>query len=226
MRILMISDLHYSTKPFHGLDESKSFEWLYGVIENEKPELTLSAGDFGLEADSYLFEPILEKTYLLTVYGNHDNIGLIKSLKNEDGSRCWLQDGVIREYNGLRIAGISGNIAELKRKPHHKTEAEIKQIISSYSGKRTDILITHEAPEHESISRGRMLGYRVINEAIHKIKPKLHLCGHVHLKSQILNFDETISVNLDSSARRREYCLAEATDGKIRNIKIKSYRRK
>jgi hypothetical protein len=59
----MISDLHYSTKPFYGLGESKSLEWLYKSVENEIPELTLSAGDFDLVARIGLFKPVLKKTY-------------------------------------------------------------------------------------------------------------------------------------------------------------------
>jgi len=35
----MISDLHYSKGTFHGLDESKSFDWLHGMVEKERPEL-------------------------------------------------------------------------------------------------------------------------------------------------------------------------------------------
>jgi len=220
MRILIISDLHYSGGTFHGLDESRSFDWLYEVIERERPELTLSTGDFGVEADFDHFKPVLEKEYLLTIYGNHDNIELIKNLKNNDGSRCWLEDGLITQYKGLRIAGINGNIARFKRKAHHKTIEEIEGIISNYSGKKMDVLITHEVLEHELISRGRMLGYRVINKAIKRINPKLHICGHVHIPSQILKTNETISLNLDSSTKRREYALVEAINGKVGNVKI------
>lgn len=114
----MVSDIHYSRKPFHGQDESKAFDWLHGVVEKEKPDLLLSAGDFGDEASPELFHPILESTHLLTIYGNHDNVKLIQTLTNRSGSPCFLQDGLIRNYKGLSIAGISGNIARIKRKIH------------------------------------------------------------------------------------------------------------
>lgn len=47
----MISDIHYDTKPFHGVDQSKAFEWLYDAIERERPDLLLSAGDFGRDVE-------------------------------------------------------------------------------------------------------------------------------------------------------------------------------
>jgi predicted phosphodiesterase len=116
MKIMMISDLHYSTKIFHGRNESKVFNWLYNIIEKEKPDLLLCAGDFGKEVTLEMFQPIINQTYLLTIYGNHENIELIKNIKNKDGSYCWLQDGIIREYDRLKIAGINGNIAMKKKK--------------------------------------------------------------------------------------------------------------
>jgi len=220
MRVLMVSDLHYSKGTFHGLDESKSFDWFYEIVKKERPELTLSAGDFGREADFTLFQKIVEETHLLTVYGNHDDIGVIKYIVNKDGSKCWLEDDYIRQYKGLRIAGINGNIAKIKRKVHHKTVEEIQEIISNYAEKKIDVLITHEAPEHELITREKMLGYPVINEAIERIKPKLHLCGHVHIPSQILRINDNLSINLDSSIERKEYALAESKNGKISDVKI------
>jgi len=189
MRFLMVSDIHYGRKPFHGQDQSKAFEWLYDIIDKEKPDLLLSAGDFGDEASLELFCPILESTYLLTIYGNHDDVELIQTLRNRDGSLCWLQDGLIREYKGLKIAGINGNIAKVKKKAHHKTVDEIREIISKYVhlSKTIDVLITHETPKLEQVSRDKMsLGYEVFNEAVERLKPKLYLCGHVHIPSQML----------------------------------------
>jgi len=55
----MVSDVHYSRRPFHGLDQSKAFDWLYHIIEKENPDLLLSAGDFGDEASPALFKIIL-----------------------------------------------------------------------------------------------------------------------------------------------------------------------
>jgi len=159
IKIMMISDVHYSTRPFHGQDQSRVFEWLYATIEREKPSLLISTGDFGEEATLEMSQPILEKIKLSTIYGNHDDLKLIKSLKNYDGSDCWLQDGIIRELDDISIGGISGNIVERKRKPYHKTIDEVKEIIYRYaqSGKVDIFLVTQLVTDQLPILRGLML---------------------------------------------------------------------
>lgn len=108
------------------MNQSKVFSSLYKIVGKEKPDLLLSAGDFGDEATLEMFRPITKTCHFLTIYGNHDNVELIKALKNSNGSPCWLQDGASREYRGLVIAGINGNIAIRKRKPHHKTVEDVE----------------------------------------------------------------------------------------------------
>ena len=90
MQILMVSDVHYSKKPFRGKDQSQVFDWLYGTVKKQKPNLLLSAGDFGEESISELFAPILERVYVLTIFGNHDDIEMMRTLRNNDGSPCLL----------------------------------------------------------------------------------------------------------------------------------------
>lgn len=222
MRILLVSDVHYGRKLFHGHDQSKAFDWLYGVVEGEKPDLLLSAGDFGDEASPKLFHLILESTCLFTIYGNHDNVELMQTLKNRDGSPCLLQDGLVRNYEGLKLAGISGNIVKIKRKVHHKTVEEVREVISKYAHLREviDVLITHEAPKHELISRGKTLGNDALHDATERLRPKLYLCGHVHIPSQILKLNNTTLINLDSSTRHQEYVIAEYEEGGNCDIRI------
>lgn len=223
MRILIVSDLHYGGKPFHGMNQSKVFSSLYKIIDEEKPDLLLSAGDFGDEATLEMFRPITKACHFLTIYGNHDNVELIRALKNSDGSSCWLQDGTRREYKGLVIAGISGNIAMTKRKPHHKTVEDVEAIISKYSRTgKINILITHEVPEHPALSRNdRILGYKTFNSAIGKLKPELYLCGHIHIPSQIVRFDVTTLLCLDSGMRHAEYATTEYEDGEFASPEIR-----
>jgi Icc-related predicted phosphoesterase len=220
---MMVSDIHYNKKSFHGQDQSKAFDWLYRIVEKEKPDLLLSAGDFGGDSNPELFLPIVRSTYLLTIYGNHDNVELIQTLRNRDGSLCLLQDGLVRSHENLKIAGINGNIARIKRKIHQKTVEEVREIISKYAQlmKTIDVFVTHEAPMHELISREKTtLGHEIFNEAIQEIKPKVHLCGHVHIPSQILRMNNTSLVNLDSSTRHQEYVLAEYKEKEICDIRV------
>jgi predicted phosphodiesterase len=32
MKIMVISDLHYDKRVFHGIDESKAWKWLLGIV--------------------------------------------------------------------------------------------------------------------------------------------------------------------------------------------------
>ena len=223
MWIFMVSDLHYGRKPFHGMDQSNVFSSLYEIIDEEKPDLLLSAGDFGAEATLEMFQPITKACHFLTIYGNHDNIELIGALRNSDGSPCWLQDGAGREYGGLVIAGISGNVAMAKRKPHHKTVEDVEAIISKYSrARRPNILITHEVPEHPVLSRNdRILGYKAFNDAMERLRPELYLCGHVHIPSQVVRFDVAILLCLDSSTKHAEYATVKYEDGEFADLEIR-----
>jgi len=221
LKILMVSDLHYSIRPFRGRDESKIFEALYQAVEAEKPDFTLSAGDFGEEATEEMFRPIFKQSYFLTTYGNHDNADLIKSLRNGDGSPCWLSDGNIREWQGLRIGAINGNIALRKRKPHHHTIEEVEQLIQVYVKRgRIDMLVTHEAPKHPLL---KSLGYEVLNKALENLKPKIHLCGHIHIPSQTMEINGTMLVSLDSSMKNRNYATVVFDQEKFHDIQIKKF---
>lgn len=219
LKILMVSDLHYSTKLFHGRDESKVFEILCQAVDAEKPDIVLSAGDFGEETTEEMFRQVFKQRYFLTTYGNHDNTSLIKNLGNEDGSPCWLSDGNIREWQGLRIAAVNGNIALRKRKLHHHTIDEVEQLIEAYSTTgRIDILVTHEAPEHPLL---KSLGYNVLNKAVEIFRPKIYLCGHIHIPSQIIDINGTLLVSLDSSMKNRNYATVEFDRERFHDIQIK-----
>lgn len=181
----------------------------------------LSAGDFGEETTEEMFKHVSEQRYFLTIYWNHDNTILIKNLRNRNGSPCWLPDGKIREWQGLRIAAVNGNIALRKRKPHHHTADEVEQLIEVYATKGgIDILVTHEAPElplHES------LGNSVLNKAVEILKPKIYLCGHIHVPSQIIDLNRTLLVSLDSSVRNRDYATVEVDRERFRDVQIKKF---
>jgi Icc-related predicted phosphoesterase len=224
LRLILVSDLHYSLQPSRREDDSRVFQWLHNVVENEKPDLVISAGDFGEDAHSpELFNLILERANLLTIHGNHDNLKLIKRLKNVDGSSCWLQDGTIRDINGIRIAGVNGNMAQTKRSPHHKTVEEVNELISQYSKiGHIDMLVAHEAPTHTQLARnGRSLGQEVLAKAIDELEPKLYLCGHIHIESQIIRVNETMLINVDSSMRHQEYATCTYQSGEFGNFQIK-----
>jgi len=70
MKIMFISDLHYSSKS----SEIEAFKWLKKIVKYHMPEYLLSAGDWGYEVDMKNFIDILNLTKIYTIYGNHDNL--------------------------------------------------------------------------------------------------------------------------------------------------------
>ena len=174
MKAVAVGDLHGHWSP------------LWEVLERERPDLLLSCGDWGdpgyvLKED---FDRITARTYLLTVFGNHDDLELLHRLRNRDGSPVLLGRGEVREVLGLRIAGIGGIWAKSHRKPWYITDEEVAEIADSLKGKGVDILITHGCPAGlaDLTPTGRHGGQRCFLQAFKLISPKVHLCGHLHRK--------------------------------------------
>jgi hypothetical protein len=94
MKIVAVSDMHGRLGP------------VTTIVERERPDVLLSPGDWGdaSEVDAADFQPFLERQPVLTTFGNHDNLELLPTLDNRDGSPILLENGTAREIAGLRIA--------------------------------------------------------------------------------------------------------------------------
>lgn len=174
MKLLAVGDLHGRWEP------------LWEVL-GEGPELVLSCGDWGDpgEVGKEDFARLTSRTYLLTVFGNHDDLDLLSNVRNRDGSPVLLGRGEVREVMGLKMAGISGIWAKSHRKPWYITDEDVAQISDSLRGRDIDILITHGCPVGlaDLTPSGKHGGQRCFLDAFKTISPKVHLCGHLHRKS-------------------------------------------
>ena len=205
------------------------------MVIQHKPDLLLSCGDWGnnvpnikhptkLEkfGDAHLqlfFVPILNKVPMYTLYGNHDNLGVIEKLVNESNGHgtqfkhCLIPDIEPIYFNGLKIVGINGNYAWKKRVPWHKTFYDLEHFseLLDYPTKLkdqlkdVDIFMTHEQPT--TIPETKKLGQPILTELSNKINPKIHLSGHVHHLVKFFN-EHTVFVNL-GMALRGEYALID-----------------
>jgi len=130
------------------------------------------------------FARLTSRTYLLTVFGNHDDLELLPLVRNRDGSPVLLGRGEVRDVMGLKIAGISGIWAKSHRKPWYITDEEVAQIADSLRGRDVDVLITHGCPVGlaDLTPSGKHGGQRCFLDAFRTISPKVHLCGHLHRK--------------------------------------------
>lgn len=172
MRALIVGDLH------------GKWYWLWQALEAEVPDLLLCVGDWGdpEQVQRAEFERLLATIPTHTVYGNHDNLALLKELRNSDGTPVLLPHGAIVERQGVRFAGISGIWAKSHRKPYYITDEEVLAIAEGLAGKGVTVLITHGCPVGlaDETPTGKHGGQRCFLDAFKIIQPRLHLCGHLH----------------------------------------------
>jgi Icc-related predicted phosphoesterase len=177
MRILVVSDLHGD------VDACRR------AIEFVRPELILCCGDWG-DADQVTETDLLDLLDIAPIYttfGNHDPLELLARLRNLDGSAVLLEQGAVHQFADLRLAAIGGIWAKSHAKPHYVTDADVALAAAriARSGP-VDILLTHACPIGlaDLTPTGRHGGHRSFLDASNVIKPRLHLCGHLHLAQQ------------------------------------------
>jgi uncharacterized protein len=177
MRVLVVSDLHGD------LEGSRR------AAASVRADLILCCGDWGdpdqvTEPDLTSF---LEIAPVYSTFGNHDALDLLSRLRNRDGTPVLLAQGTVQEYQGLRLAAIGGIWAKSHRKRHYVTDADVALAAAriAQSGP-IDILLTHACPIGlaDLTPTGRHGGQRCFLDAFHTIKPRLHLCGHLHLAQE------------------------------------------
>ena len=222
MRVLIISDLHYDHKICKSVDESKAWSWLMSIVDHHKPDLLLSCGDWGTAITHEKFYDLLGKCVVLTIYGNHENVNVLKSLynvKTNEHLPVLMKDGEIYEFDGLKIAGINGIISERKKSrkgvPRKRPEEYLK-VANTLASKNIDILLIHEVPLILPLFNiTDTTSSRVTLEAIKIIRPKLVVNGHMHARFKYYEFSfNTRYVNIDSSQASRYYVIIKVNGHK------------
>jgi len=190
--ILAVSDMHGNLESVHEL------------IRMHRPDVLICCGDWGdpgtVSRSEY--ESIIEQTHVLTVFGNHDDLDLLKELRNQDGSPILIENNVIREVAGIRIAGWSGIWAKSHAKPWYITDEEVRSIGRKLSGQVVHILVTHGCAIGlcDSLASGKRGGHRSFLDAVKIIKPEVYLCGHLHVQQFRTTKDGISCANIGSTA--------------------------
>jgi len=187
MKILAIGDMH------------GNFSAVHTALSRYEPDIILSPGDWGdpgqiKERD---LSALVENVYVLTVFGNHDDIKLLQTTTNTDGNPVLLGQGEIRDVMGFSFAGISGIWAKTHAKPYYVTDDDVERIVQSLAGRSIDVLITHGCPIGlaDKLPGGRRGGQRCLLEAFRKLSPRLHICGHLHYAQRHALKDGRMVVN-------------------------------
>ena len=220
-RILFISDLHYT--PYH--NEENQGVWLLSLIDSILPDVLISAGDWDELADAEFFNEITRRVSLLTVYGNHENMSALLTVKNPllRNMNILLLDyrivDLINEF-GFKIMGVSGIWSGKRRArrgvPRKKGDEFITRAKEFYEKYRSekfeiDILLIHDVPNIPEYSRMITMhaGTVQVREIIELFKPKLVLNGHVHLSEctfTMLDYGGYY-LRVDSSKKHRGFAV-------------------
>jgi uncharacterized protein len=177
MHLVVVSDLHGDLRPAHR------------VCDRYRPDVLLSCGDWGdpEQLAAPALAALLLRVPVYTTFGNHDPLENLARLRNHDGTPVLLAQGEVRDVGGLRLAAIGGIWAKSHAKPHYVTDADVAEWASAVArAGPVDVLLTHACPIGlaDLTPTGRHGGQRCFLEAFNSIKPRLHLCGHLHVAQE------------------------------------------
>lgn len=195
MRILIVSDVHCSTGN------------LGSMINSESYDLVLAAGDFEC-VDS--LGPLEEAPApVLAVTGNMDHAGVYRRLVELGFS----VEGGVREVEGLRVAGVGGL--------DYRTSME--RLKASISGEGVDVLLSHHPPKGilDSPFRGLHAGLKDMLDLVERLRPRLHVFGHIHEARGYVTRHGTTYIN-PGPALKGYYSVAELGEGG--NIRVEMLR--
>ena len=219
--VLVISDLHYEKVYHHNVWEGDAFDWLIGVVRGSKPSSLIALGDLGhawLPAD---WESLTDLTRVDAIYGNHDDVEMLRSAKNKDGSGVLAEDGEIRVVGGLKVGFINGIMAKKgKAKVKDGVPRQSPQDFLSAAAKLVgvDVLATHISPYLPEYG-GRYHAseeFDILDQILTKVNPALSASGHLSGPYALSKLRDTTVLRVDSSPAERHYALLDFGTRQIR----------
>ena len=147
-------------------------------------QLVLGAGDFanqhrGLEITLDILQEIQCPAVL--VPGNNETREALQ-LASENWANAHVLHGDRIELAGLEIVGIGGGIpvTPFGDWSYDFSDAEAEELLREFEA--ADIIIAHSPPQGlvDVDSKGIHRGSQALRECIHRLGPKLYVCGHIH----------------------------------------------
>ena len=172
MKLLLIADIE---QPQFWQPEPEMFDDI---------DLILSAGDLKPEYLNRLAKAGLasaRRTYLLCVYGNHDD-----RCETELSKDCVCLDGDLLTVKGLRILGLGGS-PRYRPGPHQYSEEEMCRRIDGLErtirrSRGVDLVLTHAPPRGFGDTDDPVhSGFRCFVPLLDQLRPRYLIHGHVHL---------------------------------------------
>lgn len=189
MRIVAVTDIH---------GKLEKVKRLAGVLEEERPDLILIAGDItnfsGAEVARTVLEPLMALDVpILAVHGNCDGRD-VPELLEELGISLHNKR---KEVNGTGFVGVGGSNITPFNTIWELTEDEIMEILRK-NYRPGDIILSHAPPKDTKADRvhsGLHVGSTALREFIEKNQPPLVVTGHIHEARSVDELGETIIVN-------------------------------
>jgi Icc-related predicted phosphoesterase len=209
-KIVAVGDLHGET------------ETLFRLLDTERPDGLLCVGDWGDpgEISAGIWDALLSRVPVLTVFGNHDDLPFLMSLTNRnDSSAVLLAQGERRDdFCGFSVAGISGIWAKSHRLSHYIIDQDVNEWSDALaSGPPIDILLTHGCPVGiaDRTASGRPGGQRCFLDLLTKVRPHVYLCGHLHVAQRRDLTDPPSQVLNTGSLRDKNYVVLTRINGAV-----------
>jgi Icc-related predicted phosphoesterase len=217
-KVIVVGDLHGET------------DILFRVLDAEQPNGLLCVGDWGDpgEIAPEIWAALLSCLPVLTVFGNHDDLPGLATLRNRDGSPILIgQAERLSNFCGLSVAGVSGIWAKSHRLPHYITDEDVVGWAEALaSGPPLDILLTHGCPlgVADRTPSGRPGGQRCFLDLIKAVRPSIYLCGHLHLAQRRDLVDPpTIAFNT-GSLRDGYYVVLNREEGQSLQAELRQWK--
>lgn len=209
MKIMTVSDLHHELGSHHGVYEGEAQSWLLKVLNYHKPTALISCGDNGHAWTPESIKAITDLVPFHTIYGNHDNIQMLQTARNADGTHSLTKDGERRTIDGLEFGFINGIIAggkKIKDGVPRQTVEEYLHAATKLVG--VDVLVTHMSPR-ELASRPIHEGpdIDVMQMVLDTIGPRLLLSGHLSGPYKLAEIGPVTGVRIDSSPSEKHYAI-------------------
>jgi len=221
LRLLFVSDIHMNLKGYKGTDESYAMIWLNELIDEIKPNVLLSAGDWDKDVTPNDFSIISSKVKLITIYGNHENFNIIKDYS--------IKDGKVIKLDNITISGINGLLKD--KMPFLGKYDDEKNIIKSYlkeinqkikkHANKLDIFISHQPPYLPEVYQGMVndIYNQAILDFIMELRPRLYLNGHMKPCYSFYEFSSgTKYLRVDSSQSCKHFAIIDTE-----NFEVKVY---
>ncbi len=219
MSILVISDLHYEKESFRGVYQGGALDWLLDVVDKIKPAALVGLGDWGMAWTGDDWNLLTRKITTHVIFGNHDDVYLLKSIKNKDGSQILAHDGEIRTIGELRFGFINGIMSDKgtpKRNVPRSTSENFLRISSNF--KDIDILCTHESPVVPEYGNrfNDGVGPATMTKVIESVQPKISLSGHLSFGPYTISeIGQTLTIRVESGQIDKHYALIKPEKNEI-----------